>query len=151
MRLKPLLFFALLLAGWSVAAPPSPVPPPGKADRCAVCGMFVKPFPSWLSALVFEDGKIEYFDGPKDMFKRYFSLGDKGRKAKVYVTDYYSTQMIDGPKAFFVTGSDVLGPMGHDLVPLSSPDTAKAFKKDHAGAKTLKFDEITEAAVIALE
>ena len=33
----------------------------------------------------------------------------------------------------YVVGSDVLGPMGADLVPVSGPDAAKRFASEHGG------------------
>jgi nitrous oxide reductase accessory protein NosL len=39
-------------------------------------------------------------------------------------------------------GSDVLGPMGHELVPLMSEDDAREFLEDHAGVRILRFDDV---------
>ena len=40
-------------------------------------------------------------------------------------------------------GSDVYGPMGHELIPFSSQDGAENFMKDHHGKEILTFDKIT--------
>jgi nitrous oxide reductase accessory protein NosL len=40
----------------------------------------------------------------------------------------------------FVTGSDVLGPMGKELVPILGREAAETFRRDHAGEKLLRFD-----------
>ena len=120
----------------------------GKKDLCPVCGMFVHKYPNWLAQIVFSDGTCAYFDGAKDMFKylldlRKFnprkSLGDI---AAFWVTDYYTVKWIDGKQAHYVIGSDVLGPMGHELVPHSSEKAAKSFAGDHAGKRILNFDEV---------
>jgi copper chaperone NosL len=50
--------------------------------------------------------------------------------------------MIDAHQAYFVIGSDVLGPMGHELIPLETLDDAKEFKADHQGKKILRFNQI---------
>jgi nitrous oxide reductase accessory protein NosL len=42
------------------------------------------------------------------------------------VTDYYRVQRIDAHKAYYVVGSDVLGPMGHELIPLETRQTPRS-------------------------
>ena len=124
-----------------------------KTDKCAVCGMFVEKYREWIAQVVFADGTAIFFDGPKDMFRYYFSPSryTPGKKqadiAAIYVTEYYSTKPIDARKALFVTGSDVLGPMGHELIPVDTEAHAKEFMKDHAGKKILKFEAVTTGDV----
>jgi copper chaperone NosL len=62
--------------------------------------------------------------------------------AAIWVTDFYGLARIDAKKAFFVTGSDVLGPMGHEFVPLSNREDAAEFLKDHKGRRILGFDQV---------
>jgi nitrous oxide reductase accessory protein NosL len=119
---------------------------PGPNDKCPVCGMLVEPFPNWWAAVVFTDGTRAFFDGPRDMFK-YISNLKKFNPSKresdiaaVYVTDYYGVTQIDGRKAWYVTGSDVNGPMGPELVPFEKESDARAFLKDHKGKKVLTFE-----------
>ncbi len=61
----------------------------------------------------------------------------------IRVTDFYNLQPVDARKAFYVIGSDVLGPMGHELVPLASREDAADFLKDHKGRRILSFDQVT--------
>ena len=130
---------------------------PGPADRCPVCGMLVAPSPDWLTVIEFKDGSRVFFDGPKDMFRFYFDLS-KYRKnssakdiASIQVTDYYTTAPIPARDALFVLGSDVRGPMGHELVPVKGRQEAETFRKDHHGARILTFDEVTRAVVAEIE
>lgn len=133
------------LCGVTWASPDKIIPVgPGAKDRCPVCGMFVAPYPTWVAALKLTDGKVEYFDGPRDMFLRYFALGGKSSGAEVFVTDYYAAKLIPASGAFFVTGSDVIGPMGAELVPLGSADEAAGFMKDHDGKRVYAFGEVVE-------
>jgi len=80
--------------------------------------MFVAPYHDWVAAIEFRDGPRFYFDGPKDLFVCFFDLPTyrKGASltdiADIYVTEYYSTELVDAREVFFVTDSDVLGPMG---------------------------------------
>lgn len=130
---------------------------PSAKDKCPVCGMFVSEFPDFLAQIVFKDGFRAYFDGPKDMFKYFFEPGKyhPARKqadiASVYVTDYYTLKMIDGFEAHFVIGSDVLGPMGAELVPIAGEREAQTFMKDHKGKSTLGFKAVTLELVNSLD
>ena len=47
-------------------------------------------------------------------------------------------------------GSNVLGPMGDELIPFDSESAAKTFAKDHGGKSVLKFDEIQESVIEGL-
>lgn len=116
-----------------------------KKERCPVCGMFVHKYPTWLAQVQLEDGSIFFFDGVKDMLAFYFEpekYGAKGSIKHIYVTDYYSQGWLDGKEAFYVTGSDVLGPMGHEFIPLATMNAAKAFLADHQGKMIKSFDEL---------
>lgn len=120
---------------------------PGPDDRCAVCGMFVQKYHNWIATIVFEDGSQAFFDGPKDFFR--FILDPKKFKAQgrriseSFVTDYYRVRLIDATTAHFVLGSDVMGPMGGELIPLEKREEAETFAQDHGGREILGFDDIT--------
>jgi len=126
---------------------------PGERDRCAVCGMFVKPYPNWVAAIKWSDGAVSFFDGPKDMFKYLFHMAKYNKQktrddvAAVYVTEFYSTKLMAAADVLFVVGSDVMGPMGKELIPVEGEDNARTFLKDHHGEKVLKFDEISPEAI----
>lgn len=129
------------------------VPPPTSNSVCPVCGMFVAKFPEWIAYVVYKDGHAHYFDGTKDMFKfladpKRFSPGHRPEDvAFVAVTDYYSVTPMDAHDAFYVIGSDILGPMGHELVPLSTEADAKNFLNDHQGKAILRFSEIKKDVI----
>jgi len=120
----------------------------GKKDLCPVCGMFVYKYPNWVSQIIFGDKTYAFFDGAKDMFKYLFDLKKYNPKKKVenivavWVPDYYTTKLIDGREAYYVVGSDVLGPMGLELIPHKSEKAANAFVKDHGGQRILRFHEV---------
>ena len=130
---------------------------PSPNDKCPVCGMFVAKYPDFLAEILFKDGSYAIFDGTKDMFKYYFNLKKYNPKKKLedidsaYVKDYYNLALIDGYQAFYVTGSDVYGPMGKELIPLEKEADAKEFMKDHKGKSILRFADITYEMVKALD
>jgi nitrous oxide reductase accessory protein NosL len=143
-----MLLLALLLAVSPAGAADKAPLKPGPQDKCPVCGMPVAGFPNWVSTVTFKDGSHAFFDGPKDMFKylldlkRYNPSKQPGDIEAVWVTDYYKVAPIDGRKAWYVSGSDVNGPMGEELVPFGKESDAKAFSKDHKGKKILTFDAV---------
>lgn len=132
-------------------------PKPAAADKCMVCGMFVAKYPDWIGVIVFKDSVTRFFDGPKDLFTYYFSIKkydpqkDRADIGAIWVKDYYTLSFIDGRKAFYVIGSDVLGPMGKELVAFKSAADAGAFLKDHTGKKVLEFKDITPEVMKQLE
>lgn len=140
------LVLVLLLWSLSSAAVAAVPPQPGEKDRCAVCGMFVAPFPQWTAAFELKDGRYFYFDGPKDLFICLFDLPaylpgvSMDQVAGVYVTEYYSTGLQPATEVIFVTGSDVLGPMGSELVPVLGREAAETFRRDHKGQALMRFD-----------
>ncbi|HEX9181441.1 MAG TPA: nitrous oxide reductase accessory protein NosL [Burkholderiales bacterium] len=65
--------------------------------------------------------------------------------------EYYGLTRVDARKAYYVTGSDVLGPMGHELVPVANRADAEEFLRDHKGRRILGFDEVTAALIAELD
>ena len=63
--------------------------------------------------------------------------------AAIGVTEYYGVTRIDARAAWYVIGSDVLGPMGHEFVPLATEADARDFLKDHKGRKVMRFGDVT--------
>jgi nitrous oxide reductase accessory protein NosL len=133
-----------------------PIKPTPK-DKCPVCGMFVAKYPDFLAEILYKDGSSAFFDGTKDMFKYYLNLKKYQPSKKIsdidsiYVTDYYHLTLIDGLSAYYVTGSDIYGPMGRELIPFEKEADAKEFMKDHQGKSVLRFKEITYEIVQGLD
>jgi len=148
---------AVLLSALPAAAEGPAVAKPTHKDKCPVCGMFVAKYPDWVAALVFKDGTLRYFDGPKDLFKFLLDLKQyapgKGQSDvdRFFVTDYYAVRLIDGRAAYYVLGSDVYGPMGKELIPFAREAEARDFLKDHGGRNTLRYREITAAVLKELD
>ncbi len=122
-----------------------------------MCGMLVSKYPNWVATIVYKDGHAHHFDGAKDMLKFWHAPGKyaAGHKredmAAVWVTDFYNLQRIDAKKAWYVIGSDVLGPMGHEFVPLASAEDAADFLKEHKGRRIVRFDEVKQELPVRLD
>ena len=125
------------------------MPKPGKLDTCPVCGMFVAKYPEWVATVVYKNAHAHHFDGAKDMFKYLLDMPKwaSGHQAKdiqaIGVTEYYGLTLVNARDAFYVIGSDVLGPMGHELIPLETREDAEVFLRDHKGLRIMRFQDIT--------
>lgn len=122
---------------------------PAKKDKCPVCGMLVYMYKDWAAKVEFNDGTLVYFDGPKDMFRYWLDLRKyapgktQADIRTILVTEYYDLEPMDAKSAFYVLDSNIMGPMGHELVPFKSEAQAKEFMKDHKGKRILRFDDVT--------
>ena len=150
---------ALLILGLSPTAwgEGLQLPAPGPKDTCPVCGMFVALYPDWVATVLYKDGHAHHFDGAKDLFKyllnmpKYAPGHAQADIAAIGVTEYYGVTKIDARAAWYVIGSDVLGPMGHELVPLATQAEAEEFQRDHKGKRIVRFDQITSALLENLD
>ena len=133
-----------------------------KDEKCPVCGMFTYKYPKWAAQIFYKNKTDEHhysFDGVKDLMKFYFDATAWGNYqhskqeniTKILVTDYYSQKAIDGTKAYYVVGSDVLGPMGNELIPFEQESDAKTFLHDHSGKTIVTFDKITKEETYKLD
>jgi copper chaperone NosL len=107
--------------------------------RCGNCGMKLDSASAFHARAESVTGttRTREFDSPK------CALAARKADETVMVQEYYSrtwTNAADTSIAF-VGGSNVLGPMGHDLIPVAKTNIDK-FMKDHAGARQLSMPEI---------
>jgi len=119
-----------------------------KGEKCPICGMFVYKYPKWATQIFYAD-KHYSFDGAKDMFKYYFD--NKKGITEILILDWYTQKTIDATKAYYVIGSDVYGPMGHELIGFKDKADAKTFYMDHRGTKIIQFKDITQEMVYKLD
>ncbi len=113
-----------------------------KADRCRKCGMLVDQYPRWIAGLTNAAGREERFCCERCMLA--FFRSPQGTNCHgAWVTEYYSQKRMPISEVFFVAGSDVTGPMGRALVPITGRAAAEQFLKDHHGTRIFTADEIT--------
>ena len=146
------------IAGATESGEPHPHPPSiGKDDKCPVCGMLVYRYPDFLASVTFADRQAIFFDGAKDLFKyllnrsAYDTRRTNDEIVAIYVTEYYDMVPITAQGAFFVVGSDVLGPMGHELIPFRTVEDARQFQQDLNGHRILTYKEITPSVINQLD
>jgi len=119
-----------------------------KKEKCPVCGMFLYKYPEWISRINYSE-KSYGFDGIKDLMKFYFE--NQTNIEEILVQDYYTQETLEAREAYFVTGSDVYGPMGNELLAFRDKKSAQRFMIDHRGKELLRFEEITVQKVYKLD
>jgi copper chaperone NosL len=117
------------------------------AKRCSNCGMKLNSASAFHARAesVTKATHVREFDSPK------CALAARKADEAVMIQEYYSrrwTSAADTSIAF-VGGSDVLGPMGHDLIPVAKTNIDK-FTKDHGGARPLSLAEIPPTSAMDL-
>lgn len=106
--------------------------------------MVLDPTSRWYTELV-EGGTSQGFDTPKCALRRRLSHAPS---ATLFARSYYRQQRVSGDAVVFAAGSDVLGPMGADLVPVE-PEHADKFRAEHHAQQLLTLPQITLALVEA--
>jgi copper chaperone NosL len=122
---------------------------------CGKCGMYPAKYPRWQSQIIFKDGSMTPFDGCKCMFN-FMSAMDNYDKAHsmddvaaVLVKDFNTGKWINGADARFVVGSNMMGPMGKELIPFA--DQAAAMKlHNEQGGNMMGYAEITPEVLKSL-
>jgi hypothetical protein len=101
-----------------------------RAARCGTCGMKIDPASPFVAYL--DTGSREIaFDTPRCAFIAWRSRFSTASAARF--REYYSRRLKAAGELSFVYGSDVLGPMGPELVPVET-SLAPRFARDHNGA-----------------
>ncbi len=138
-------------ADFCVVAPPTPYDPASGLSliaartvptnaRCPVCGMYPARSPDWAGQIIFSNGDAQFFDSPVSLLMflndvpRY-SAGRSGDDIVArYVTDATSKDWIDAGAAFYVYGSNALGPMRAGNLPaFAKRSEAEQFAKQRGG------------------
>ena len=109
-------------------------------QRCATCGMKIDSASPWVSYVTI-DGKEQAFDTPSCALKAWQKAASRVGGARF--REYYSQELKPVEELRFVRGSDVIGPMGPDLVPVAAT-TAGRFARDHNGALPQKAEEVVQ-------
>jgi hypothetical protein len=109
--------------------------------------MKLDPTSAWCADLVRGDGSRAHFDTPRCALLAWRT----GRvpAAGALFQEFYDRAWRNGTELRFAIGSDVMGPMGADVVPVDPARTAK-FSTDHHAARVVGLDELTTALLQSL-
>lgn len=117
-------------------------------DRCPVCAMLPIRYPRFAAAIVLEDRRTFYFCSPGCMLKTWLHpdifLGVAATQLQRAVAlDYLSGEALEARNVFWVSGSDVVGPMGPALAPLKNAAHLEAFRRRHGAKHVFRMDDLT--------
>lgn len=120
--------------------------------KCPLCGMYPARYPKFNCQIVFQDGSYEAFDSAIGLLV-YLHFPDKtGLKLKpvagIYFKNYLKEGWLEADKAFFVTGSEIRGPMGVQFLPVDSKQAAEELKKQAQGKDIIHFKMINRQYLI---
>jgi nitrous oxide reductase accessory protein NosL len=120
--------------------------------KCPLCSMYPARYPKFNCQIVFKDGGYEAFDSAIGLLV-YLHFPDKTGKALkpvagIYFKDYLKNGWLEAEKAYFVTGSDIRGPMGIQFLPVDSQPAAEQIKKQANGKDVIHFKMIDRQYLI---
>ncbi|RLA83464.1 MAG: hypothetical protein DRG78_04280 [Epsilonproteobacteria bacterium] len=126
-----------------------------KNTQCLVRHIKVYENPAWVAKIELNNGKKVFFSSPKSMFEFYFRPGkwfDVGVKNEkdfkdILVTDFKTLKPVKAKGAFYIYGSNVIGPAGDDLIAFDSYAAAEDFSKKHNGKRILGFRDVSDALI----
>jgi copper chaperone NosL len=120
--------------------------------ECPLCGMYPARYPHFNCQVVFKDGSYEAFDNAIGLLVYLLFPEKAGIEpkpiAKIYFKDYLKKSWLEAGKTFFVTGSEVKGPMGIQFLPVSSEQAAEELKKQEQGKDIIHFKMINRQYMI---
>ena len=145
------ILFLIALFGMTSCASLQPIKiEPHKA--CSLCGMYPARYPQFNCQIVFKDGSYEAFDSAIGLLVYLLFPDNTEIKlkpiAKIYFKDYFKESWLEADKAFFVTGSEIMGPMGVEFLPVDSEQAAQELKKQEQGQDITHFKEINRQYMI---
>ncbi len=134
----PVIFCLILLFLAMIAAPIVAK----DSGRCVRCGMIIADNPQWEGRMHKEGEQRIVFCSPKCLLLT--NPADKDHNGiKLELKDYYSTKFIDATSAWYVGGSDIMGPMGPDLIPFADKKSAEEFLQEHHGNGLYSYTDLT--------
>jgi copper chaperone NosL len=147
----PVIFFIIVLFGMTNLAF-SQSQKIESHKRCPICGMYPARYPKFNCQIVFKDGGYEAFDSAIGLLV-YLHFPDKTNiklkpVAGIYFKDYLKEGWLEADRAFFVTGSDIRGPMGVQFLPVDSEQAAEELKKQAKGKDIIHFKMINRQYLI---
>lgn len=162
-----IVMLAMVWTGWTAgiaAADPSatrpvaalrPLTPEGQLqisdpDRCPLCGMFPAKRQKTAAAMVLADQRTFYFCGNGCLLRAWHDpvahLNASAESIQRMVTrNFFTGEPLDAYKAWWVAGSDVVGPMGPAIVALGAQADVEQFKARHGGQIVFQLSQMDAA------
>jgi copper chaperone NosL len=120
--------------------------------ECPLCGMVPARYPEFQCQIIFKDLSYEAFDSPLGLLIYYLfqeEYDPKNREIEnIFFKDYIKNEWISAEETLFVVGTEVMGPMGIDFLPVTNQDSAKQLLDREKGSAIVGFSEINQAFLI---
>ena len=146
-----LMFLLIVLFGMTNCAFLQPIKIESH-KKCPLCGMYPARYPEFDCQIVFKDGSYEAFDSAVGLLVYLLFPDNTEIKlqpiTKIYFKDYLKGSWLEAGKTFFVTGSEIMGPMGVEFLPIDSEQAAKELKKQEKGKDIIHFKKINRQYMI---
>jgi copper chaperone NosL len=104
--------------------------------------MKIDPASVWRADLVRAEGTLVHFDTPRCALLAWKTGHTPA--VRLSLQEFYERGWWNGEDLRFAIGSDVIGPMGVDVVPVD-PSRAEKFAADHHATRIVTLGEITAA------
>ena len=119
---------------------------------CPLCGMYPARYLRFQCQIVFQDGTYEAFDSTAGLLV-YLHFPEKtGLRLKkihnIYFKDYRTEKWIQAPNTFLIIGSDVMGPMGAEILPTNNHREAKKMNEEENGKEIVSFNRVDRQYLI---
>ena len=109
-------------------------------------------YPRFHCQIIFNNGTYEAFDSAAGLLVYLLFPEKTGMVLKkidhIYFKDYVNEIWIESSRTYLVFGSDVMGPMGVELLPVDSMEMARNLSKRENGQEILHFDQIDRTTLI---
>ncbi len=126
------------------------IEPVDNKDQCPVCNMYPARYPKNKCEIIAKGKKVYHFCSTQCLFE-FLKNSKKYAKTEIkplmiWVTDYPTGAWISGRTAYYVVGSKVQGPMGHEAFAFGKKTSAEQFARKEGG-KVLSFSQVTPSAI----
>ncbi|MCP3876316.1 MAG: hypothetical protein GY699_24645 [Desulfobacteraceae bacterium] len=151
MKSYAIIFALITLFGFTSLASSQPIKIEAHKE-CPLCGMYPALYPKFNCQIVFKDGSYEAFDSAIGLLIYLFfpkKLGIQSKLvSKIYFKDYLKESWLEANNTFFVTGSEVMGPMGTEFLAIDSEQAASDLAKQEEGIDIIHFKKINQQYMI---
>jgi len=106
-------------------------------------------YPDFQCHILFEDGSYEAFDSAIGMLI-YLLFQEKTDKKEsaidlLYFKDYNKKSWIEANNTWFIVGSEIMGPMGIEFLPVDTKQAAEELKIQEKGQEIIHYKNIDRA------
>ncbi len=151
MKSSVMTFVLIMFFGFTSFASAQPIKIKAHKE-CPLCGMYPALYPNFNCQIIFVDGSYEAFDSAVGLLIYLLfpnKIGIKSKSvSKIYFKDYLKESWLEANSTFFVTGSEVMGPMGTEFLPVDSKQAASELNKQEKGKDIIHFKAINQQYMI---